>query len=387
MKPYRLPGMVLNSLLVVPLGAIIGLVWANTGPESYYRVAQALSFPVNEIGLAFLFAVLTKEVVEATLPGGVLHTWRRLALPLVAAIGGVAVPVAVFLLYLVQLGEPMLQQAWLTTCAIDVAACYLVGGLIFGRHPAMPFLLLMALASNALGLAIMSSLTPEPAEHIAIGLTIVLVSVAGALGLRRASVKSFWPYLLMGVPSWFGFYLAGLHPALALVPIVPFMPHALRDDHELLADPSPKARDALSRFERWWAPPLHGVLLLFGIVNAGVPVHGLEAGSWSLPIATIIGRPIGVLLWSEAAVAMGLHRTPRVGWRELIVIGCVGSIGLTMALFFATALLPIGWLVLQMKTGALLTALAALVAMLSARALRVGRFRRSIPKSLPRTLP
>jgi len=155
------------------------------------------------------------------------------------------------------------------------------------------------------------------------------------------------------------------------------MPHAVRDDG-LLEDPSPSARDTLSRFERWWAPPMHAVLLLFGIVNSGVPLHGLEAGSWSLPIATILGRPIGVLLFAETAVAMGLHRTPRVGWRELLVIGCVGSVGLTMALFFAAALLPLGWLLLQMKEGALLTAVSALVAFAAARALRVGRFRRSL---------
>jgi NhaA family Na+:H+ antiporter len=162
---------------------------------------------------------------------------------------------------------------------------------------------------------------------------------------------------------------------LALVPIVPFMPHAKRDAG-LFVEAAPAAHDTLSEFERWWEVPVQGILFLFGLINAGVPVHGLEAGMWALPAAMIVGRPIGVLLAAEAGVRLGLKRTIHVGWRETAVIGCIASIGLTMALYFSTAVLPLGPLLLQLRVGALLSVAASAVAFGMAWGLGVGRFAR-----------
>jgi Na+/H+ antiporter NhaA len=82
----RVSGFILDYLLALPLGCVAALVWANTFPESYYRFANATAFVVNDVGMAFFFALITKEVVEATLPGGP-PPWRRAALPVVAATG------------------------------------------------------------------------------------------------------------------------------------------------------------------------------------------------------------------------------------------------------------------------------------------------------------
>ncbi len=76
LRPLR---RVVELSLVLPAGAVIALIWANTAAESYERVAGALHFAVNDVGMAFFFALATKEVVEATAPGGALHTWRRAA--------------------------------------------------------------------------------------------------------------------------------------------------------------------------------------------------------------------------------------------------------------------------------------------------------------------
>src|SRR5262245_65621522 len=77
----------LDRFLMLPLGAAIALVWANTAAESYFWFTQWLAFPVNEIGMAFFFALATQEIVEAVMPRGALHTWRRWDPP-VAAAGG-----------------------------------------------------------------------------------------------------------------------------------------------------------------------------------------------------------------------------------------------------------------------------------------------------------
>ena len=373
-KALRFPLFILNSLLVLPLGCVLALFWANTSPESYYRFAHALQFPVNEVGVVFFFALVTKEIVEATLPGGELHPWRRAALPIAAAVGGVIVPVIIYVACLRHLDEPRLIQAWMVTCGVDVAACYLVGGLIFGRHPAVPFLLLLAVASDAIGLVILAAVTPAAPIALMVGLVLVAVGMATAFVMRRSGVASFWPYVMLsGGLSWCGLYLSGVHPALALVPVMPFMPHRPRPVG-LFIDPPARCHDALSCFARWWAAPVQAILFLFGLVNAGVPLHGLEPGMWALPIAVLAGRPVGILLAVEAAVFAGLHRIPRVGWRELLVVGCAASVGLTVALFFATGVMPLGNLLLQLKTGALLTSAGAAVALLVAWSLGVGRF-------------
>ena len=62
--------------MLLPLGALIALVWANVAPESYFRFVYAIEFVINDIAMVFFFALIAKEVVEATAPGGVLHPWR-----------------------------------------------------------------------------------------------------------------------------------------------------------------------------------------------------------------------------------------------------------------------------------------------------------------------
>ena len=72
-------------LVMLPVGAAIALVWANTDPERYFTVTGALVFWARDLGMVLFFGLITKEVVEATAAGGVLHPWRRAAAPAVAS--------------------------------------------------------------------------------------------------------------------------------------------------------------------------------------------------------------------------------------------------------------------------------------------------------------
>ena len=366
---------VLEYLLALPVGCAAALAWANTGPESYYRFAHATAFVVNDIGMVFFFALITKEVAEATLPGGALHPWRRAALPVVAAIGSVLVSIAIYLAVNHYFGEHMLEDGWVAACAIDIPGSYVIARLIFGRHPAVPFLLLLAIAADGIGLAAVAVLHPVGDAHPVIGLFLMVAALGGAAVLRHRRVKSFWLYLLgPGVVSWTALFVGGVHPALALVPIVPFFPHGRRD-RGLMVEPLPQAHDTLTMFERWWQLPVEGVILLFGLVNAGVPLHGLEEGMWAIPIAAL-GRPFGIAAAVGIAISAGLHLPLRVGWREVLVVGCTATIGLVFALFFAAAVMPLGALLLEMKMGALITIAGGGLAFAVARVLTVGRFAR-----------
>ena len=111
----------------------------------------------------------------------------------------------------------------------------------------------------------------------------------------------------------------------------------------------------LSQFELWWRYPAQVALFFFGLVNAGVPLHALEAGTWGVPIAVIAGKPSGILIATAAALAAGLHLPRQVGWRELIVVGFAAAIGFSIGLFFCTALFPPGQLRSETRMGVLLS--------------------------------
>jgi len=365
----------IEHTLVLPLGALIALVWANLSHATYTRIAQALAFPINDIGMVFFFALATKEVVEATAPGGALHTWRRAAMPAVAAVGGMAAPAIIFVLFVRLAGAPELTRGWAIPSATDIAFSFLVAKAIFTRHPAIPFLLLLAIADDALGLVILALFYPVADLHLTVGATLMAVALGVAYALRRGGVRTFAPYVVAaGGVSWAALYGAGLHPALALVPIVPFMPHAARDPG-LFVEAEPGARDTLSRFERALKYPVQAILFFFGLANAGVPLGQAGIGTWAVLTAILAGKPIGIGVAVALAVTAGLKLPHQVGWRDTIVVGCAAGIGFTVALFFATAAFPPGPALDESKLGALLSVSSAVVAFAAAALLGVGRFR------------
>lgn len=372
----RISQFALDHLLLLPLGAAIALVWVNTHPESYYQSTFPIAFAVNDVAMLFFFGLIAKEIVEATAPGGELHSWRRTLLPVAAGIGASVACAVVYLRAVTMLEEPMLTIAWPAALATDVAVSYLITRLIFGRHAAIPFLLLLAIVSDVLGLLAAALFDPAREASLPMGAAAVGVAMAIAFGLRRVGVRSFWPYVLIaGAVSWFGLFRAGLQPALALVPIVPFLSHGRRDPG-FLVDAPPTARDALSQFEMWVRYPAHLTLFFFGLVNAGVPLRALEPGTWGLVIAALVGKPLGVLLAVGIGLAVGLHLPPRLGWRELVVVGLASAVAFSVGLFITTALLPAGQLRVETSMGVLLTLAAGPLALLAARLLRVGRFAR-----------
>ncbi len=373
-RPRQLWQFAMEHLLGLPIGAAIALVWVNVRPESYYSFSYAIAFAVNDVAMAFFFALMTKEVVEATAPGGVLHPFRRAIVPVIAAIGAVLIPALLHGFIVDALDEPALEIAWPIALAADLAVSYFVARIIFGKHAVIPFVLLIGIACNACAFLAIALFHPTEQFRPGRGALLFAVALAIALVLRRARVRSFWPYVVgAGGASWYAFFASGLHPALALVPIMPFLPHAPRDPG-FFVDADPNAPDALSRFEVWWRHPAQIGLFFFGLVNAGVPFHALEAGTWGLPIAVIVGRPLGVLIGAGLALAIGLHLPERLGWRELVVVGFTVAIGFTVGLFASAALLPPGQLLTESSMGVLMTLAAAPLAFLAARLLRVGRF-------------
>ena len=373
----RLSRFAIEHLLLLPLGAAIALVWVNLRPESYYRLSFAIAFAVNDVAMTFFFALMTKEVVEATAPNGVLHPWRRALLPVIAAMGAVLIPAWLHVQFVEALDEPMLAIGWPISLTTDLAVAYFVARVIFSiSHPVIPFLLLLGIASDAAGFLILALFNPARELHLASGALILAVALGIAVWLRRLRIRSFWPYLIAsGGLSWYAFFWSGLHPALALVPIMPFLPHAARDPG-FFVDALPDAKDTLSQFEIWWRYPAQVALFFFGLVNAGVPMGALEVGTWGLPAAVLIGKPLGILIGAAVAMLMGLHLPTRVGWRDLSVAGLLAALGFSVGLFFCAVLVPPGQLRSELSMGVLLSLAGGPLAVVFARLMRVGRFAR-----------
>jgi NhaA family Na+:H+ antiporter len=363
---------VLDNSLLLLAGTGAAVVWANLDFRSYDRVAHPLHFVVNDIGMVFFFALAAKEVFEATLPGGALASPRRALSPLAAAVGGMVLPALIYLGLTWARGPADLARGWAIPCATDIAFSAMVARVVFpAGHPAIPFLLLLAIADDALGLIILAIFYPSGALSFSALAVLMATAFIVALFLRRRRVQSFWPYVLgPGVLSWAALYTGGFHPALALVPIVPFMPHDRRD-LGVFDEREEYQPDALNRFEHWWATPVQVVLLLFGFANAGVPFAQIGAGTYYVVAGLLLGKPVGILAFTGIARLVGGHLPPGLRVSDLLVVGLVAAIGFTVSLFFATAAFPAGTALAETKMGALLSFVAAPIAVVVSRMLRV----------------
>jgi NhaA family Na+:H+ antiporter len=326
----------LEHYVALPLGGVMAIVWANADPVSYFQVAQALAFAVNDVGMAFVLGYLAQEVIEAALPGGVLHPWRRTIVPVIAGIGGSLGAIAVYAAIIHAGDEEVLARGWPIASAVDILFCLAIARSIFRRSVAVTFLLLLAIASDVVGLTLISR--PRLVADVHPAAAVLIVAAIGAsVVLRRSGVRSFWPYLCLSGPlAWLGCYWAGLHPALALLPIVPFLPHSARD-LDRIARPDRRVHSTASHFEAVFEYPVQGVAFLFGLVNAGVLLRGFGTGTWAVLTASLAGRPVGILAAVGIAVAAGLPLPRHIGWRELIVMALAASPSLAFGLFFAAA--------------------------------------------------
>jgi NhaA family Na+:H+ antiporter len=374
-----------NSLFLVG-GAVIGLIWANVAHESYEELHHTLHFVVNDILMVFFFAIAGKEIREAMLPGGSLSSPRKASLPLIATAGGMLGP-ALFFILGAQLIQPELTRGWAIPCATDIAFSYMVARFIFGKgHPAIAFLLLLAIADDAGGLIILATCYPTGEMSLLAFAGLAGGAIALALVMYKVlKLKSFWWYIIgPGTMSWFGFYLGGIHPALAMVSLMWCMPHE-ESDLGLFreADSGHHKTDALNKFEHWMKSPVELVLGAFALVNAGVVMSALGNGTWLVLAGLLLGKPIGIFFCTKLGNLFGLEMPEGMNNRALIVVGFAAGIGFTVALFVSTVAFPAGALQDSVKMGALFSLGVLFITIAVAYVLRVGRFSRNPTKIKP----
>lgn len=170
-------------------------------------------------------------------------------------------------------------------------------------------------------------------------------------------------------------FLGGFHPALALVPILPFMPHETRD-LGLFNPEEHGLPDTMNRFEHWCRVPVQVILLLFGLTNAGVALSSVGPGTWIVLSSLVIGKPIGIVLMTLGALTCGLRAPGGPTVAHTAVLGIAAGIGFTVALFFSTAAFAPSATLDEVQMGALPSIVAFPLAIMIGRAVGLHRGKR-----------
>lgn len=369
------------------LGVIVALIVANVAPDWYTKlvytpfIGENVSFHwlVNDIFMVLFFATAGTEIVNSLCPGGALNPPKKAVTPLMATAGGVIFPAGLFIILTTVMGDPEYYNGWGVVTATDIALAWLVASFVFGKkHPAVSFLLLLAVADDAIGLAIIAIFYPDP-NHPTEPLWLVLVLVAMAIAyiLSKKGVNQIWPYVVIcGFISWFGMHEAHLHPALAFVFIVPFLPREGESEVEL--DPHGVADapvgSTLRRFEHNLEPIVDFGLFFFGFTNAGVQFSNMSELTLIVVVSLIVGKTLGISAMSLISEKIMKFPLPTgMDHRDVLVAGVIGGLGLTVALFVCESAFIDPVIQSAAKMGALFSVAAAIIAIILGKILRIQK--------------
>ena len=400
----------------IPLvvGVIAGLVMANVdlhlyeevvdyhifGPEvAVFGKAVTAHFLINEVFMVFFFGIAAKAITESVLPGGALNPIPKAVNPLMGTLGGILGPAGLFfLLTFVFYGGTddfgTVANGWGIPTATDIALAWLVARIIFGNgHPAVNFLLLLAVADDAIGLGIIAVFYPDPLYPVEpVWVLLTVGGMAVAYLMRRIGIRSWPVYILIaGGLSWVGLVKSGVEPALALVVIVPFLPAASRNEQHAGPETDPDGQavagesdDAeggvhvpndspLEMFEHHLKLPVDFGLFFFAFANAGVAFGSINSVTFVVLLSLIVGKTAGVTLFSGAALLVGFPLPDRMGIKHLVIAGLIAGLGLTVALFVANKAYVAPTFQDPAKMGAVLSALVGVLAFVVARAIGIRR--------------
>jgi len=335
--------------VILMLAAVIALLAANTPLRVYYdqllstrvvvavgefAIAKPLLLWIND-GLMALFFLLVGLELKREVLTGELNELRKIALPGIAALGGMLMPALIYVL--INRHDTYALHGWAIPTATDIAFALGVLTLLGPRVPTSLKVFLVSLAIfDDLGAIIIIALFYTD------NLSLVAM-VSAALGLvvlwlmNRNGVISKAAYMLIGVMVWVSLLKSGVHATLAGIALAIFIPFSGNDDEGNSVHP-------LKEIER----DLHGpvafmVLPIFAFANAGLPLTGLTFSDLLTPVplgiflGLFIGKQLGVMLFTWLAVRTGLGKLPaQVSWSQLYGVAIICGVGFTMSLFIGS---------------------------------------------------
>jgi Na+/H+ antiporter NhaA len=366
-----------GSASVLLAAALAAIAWANVDLSSYESVwhtrlsirvgdsgiSQGLRDWVNSGLMTFFFFVVGLEV-RREFDIGELRERRRLALPALAAIGGMAVPVAIYLAFNAGQGS---AQGWGVAMSTDTA--FALGMLVLVGPRFFPdglraFMLTIIVVDDVIALLVIAF---AYSEDVALVPLLIAAGIFGLiLAVRAAGVRHGLVYFLLAVAAWVALFESGVEPVVLglAVGMVAWAYPASRDQLERATSvfrlfreqPTPElARTASSslraavspnaRLLRLYHPWTSYVIVpLFALANVGIAIdRDFLAEAYSSPITLgvlfgfVLGKPIGVTgtAWLVTRLSRGRLRPP-VGWAATLGGGAIAGIGFTVSLLIAT---------------------------------------------------
>jgi NhaA family Na+:H+ antiporter len=322
---------------------LLSLLLANSsaGPGylAFWRgelAGMSVEHWIND-GLMAVFFLLVGLELERELYSGELSDVRNALLPIVAAAGGICIPA---LLHFSLNDGTATQGGMGIPMATDIAFALGVLALLGSRVPASLKVFLTALAViDDLGAIVVIALF-YTAKLQGAWLAGALAVFGALLCLNRlARVTALWPYLLGGALMWFLMLKSGIHATIAGVLLAFAIPYSAQQEDR--RSPSHRLEHALH------TPVAFVILPLFALANTGIVVGPgwaaelVSPNSLGILAGLVLGKPIGIFLFSLAAVSLGLCRLPGdLYWRHVAGAGILGGIGFTMSIFIANLAFP-----------------------------------------------
>jgi Na+/H+ antiporter NhaA len=390
-----------GSAAVLLVATLIALAWANIDVASYDSVwRMPLSIRVGGAGVSltlrdwlnsglmtFFFFIIGLEA-RREFDMGELRERRRVALPLVAGIGGMVVPVAIYLA--ANAGRPS-AHGWGVAMSTDTAFALGLLALVGRRLPdtVRAFVLTVVVVDDVVALAMIATVY---SGHVALRPLIIALAILAVLLLVRAGrIRQGLIYLLLGAATWVALLFSGVEPVVVglVMGLLTYAYPPARDDLERATglfrlfreQPTPElARSAstglaaaLSPNERLvqlyhpWTSYL--IVPLFALANAGISISGeFLSRAYTSPITLgiligyVAGKPIGIVGSSWLVTRLSRARLrPPVGWAAIAGGGAIAGIGFTVSLLIATLAFD-GAALQEAKLGVLSAALCASVA-------------------------
>ena len=355
--------------VLLSFGAIFALLWANSpwsaSYESLWNSRIALTIAGHSLdldlrhwvndGLMTIFFFVVGLEIKREVSDGHLSERRAALLPGFAALGGMLIPA---LIYLAIAGSSA-PRGWAIPVATDIALAVGVISVMGKKLPASlrPFLLGLAIVDDIGAIIIIAAVY---STGVSFGwLLVSIIGVSAVVVARRLGMQSVLLYVAVGVAIWLGLYQGGVHPTLAgvvmglLTPSVDRKQTELVDIDELsetsagmdLGPLSSKAKESVSVVE-WLQHVLHPwtsflIVPIFALANSGIHIslNGLRdaAGSavtWGVFFGLLVGKPLGVVIATRAAVRSGISDSPEGSTtRQIVGVGMAAGIGFTVAIF------------------------------------------------------
>ncbi|QED37149.1 Na+/H+ antiporter NhaA [Antarcticibacterium arcticum] len=357
-----------GTLLMV--GVIISLVIANSqfGDEFSSLLAGEfgwetelihLRYPVifwiND-GLMSIFFLMVGLEIKREFIEGELSSFKKGTLPVMAALGGVGLPVLIF--SVVNYGERT-AGGWAIPMATDIAFALAIVGLLGKRVPVAlkVFLAALAIVDDLMAVLVIAVFYSTTLNWFYILLAVVIF--LSLLILNRSGVKCIWAYLIFGAFLWYFIHYSGIHATIAGVLVAITLP----------TTPNSAVESPLEKLEHILVKPVNFLILpLFALANTNIEfVDGMLPGltaplGMGIILGLFLGKPVGIFILSWISVKIGLSQKPAcANWIHILGIGMVAGIGFTMSIFISSLSLSNEFLLAESKLSILFASILSAV--------------------------